>query len=95
MFDLSETDGDLIFTVRVIPRASRSEIIGEYAGALKIKISSAPVDGAANKELTKILSKKFGVSKSRIEIISGETARMKSIKICKMNSKRFLEIIGD
>ncbi len=91
MLDLSETGGDLIFTVRVVPQSSRSEIIGEYAGALKFKLSSAPIDGAANKELIKILSKTLKVSKSKIEIISGETARTKIVKICEMDAEDFLK----
>lgn len=94
MFDLSKIGGDLIFTVRVVPRSSRSEIVGEHAGALKIKISSAPVDGAANKELIIILSKILKVPKSNIEIINGETARKKTIKIYGMDSKRFLKKIS-
>ncbi len=54
----------MIFDVRVVPRASKSEIVGEHDGALKVRIASPPVDGAANEELIKVLSKKFGVPKS-------------------------------
>lgn len=62
-----EKDGAITFAVRVVPRASRSQIAGEYDGALKIHLTSPPVDGAANAELTKLLAKTFGVSKSDIE----------------------------
>jgi uncharacterized protein len=71
----------LIFDVRVVPRASKSEIVGELGGALKIRIASPPVDGAANAQLIKLLSKKLGVAKSDIEIVSGETSKLKKIKI--------------
>ena len=81
MINSFENDGDLIFGVGVIPRASKSEIIGEYAGALKVKLTSPPVDGAANKELIKLLSKEFGVSKTDIEIVSGQTSKRKKVKI--------------
>jgi len=50
-------------------------------GALKIRLAAPPVDGAANAELVKLLAKSFGVSKSEIEIISGETSKTKKIKI--------------
>ena len=76
-----EKDGALIFTVRVVPRASKSEIVGEMDGALKIRVASPPVDGAANAELIKLLAKTFGVAKSRIEIVSGETSKTKQVKI--------------
>ena len=95
MIEFIEKSGDLIVIVRVVPRASKSEIVGEHAGALKIRISSAPNDGAANKELIKLLSKTLGVSKSAIEIISGEISKTKQIKICGTNSKNFLQKINN
>ena len=61
----------IFFDVKVVPRSSKSEIVGELGGALKIKLKSPPVDGAANAELVKLLSKTFGVSKSEIEIVGG------------------------
>jgi hypothetical protein len=81
MFDFIEKDGTLTFSVRVIPRSSRSEIVGEFDGALKVKLNSPPVDGAANAELIKLLAKEFGVSKSQIEILSGHAAKSKQVKI--------------
>lgn len=90
MIKLTEKDGAIIFAVRVIPRSSTNEIVGELDGALKIKLSAPPVDGAANKELIKFLSKSFGISKSQIEIISGETSKKKRIRIFDLDSKAFL-----
>ncbi len=81
MIRFAEKDGNLIFDVRVVPRASRSEIVGEHDGALKIRIASPPVDGAANTELIRVLAKEFNVSKSAVEILSGQTSRTKQIKI--------------
>lgn len=94
MLEFSEKNGAIIFTARVVPRASKSEIIGEYDGGLKVRLSAPPVDGAANAELIKLLSKKFGVSKRDVEIISGETAKIKQIKIENLNSEMFLKIIN-
>ena len=81
MIQFTEKNGNLIFAVGVMPRASKSEIVGEYDGALKIKIKSPPIDGAANEELIKLLSKTFGVAKSAVEILSGQTSKTKQIKI--------------
>jgi uncharacterized protein len=81
MINFTEKDGALIFAVRVIPRSSKSEIVGEYDGALKIKLNSPPVDGAANDELVKLLAKQFGVSRAQIEILSGQTSKSKQVKI--------------
>jgi hypothetical protein len=89
---LTEKNNALVFTVKVVPRASKSEIAGIFDGALKIRLASPPVDGAANAELIKLLSKTLGVSKSAIEILSGQTARTKQIKISGVNAKDFLKI---
>ncbi len=81
MIEYTETADGLIFKVRVVPRASKSEIVGELGGALKVKIAAPPVDGAANAELIKLLARVFDVSKAAVEIIGGQTSKSKQIKI--------------
>ncbi len=73
--------GALTITVRVTPRSSRSEIVGEHDGAVKVRLTAAPVDGAANAELIKLFSKELKLSRSQIEIVSGETAKTKLLKL--------------
>ena len=81
MLKFTRKDGNLIFSVRVLPKSSKSEIVGEHDGALKIKIKAPPVDGAANAELIKALAKFFDVPKSAVEILKGQTSKTKQIKI--------------
>ena len=81
MIQFVEKADGFIFNVRVIPKSSKSEIIGEHDGALKIKLKSPPVDGAANVELIEILAKHFSVPKSAVEILKGQTSKTKQIKI--------------
>ena len=78
---LTEQNDCVTFTVRVVPRSSRSEIVGEIDGALKVRLTSPPVDGAANAELVKLFAKKLGVSRSAVEIIGGETSKTKRLKV--------------
>ena len=94
MINYTEKDGAIFFGVRVVPRASKSEVVGEHDGALKARIASPPVDGAANAELIKLLSKVFGVSKSEVEIVSGLTSKQKQIKISNLASEKFLQVAG-
>ena len=68
-------------TVRVVPRASKSEVVGEIDGVLKVRVAAPPVDGAANAELVKLLAKHFEVAKRSIELIAGEAGRVKRIRI--------------
>ncbi len=93
MIKITEKDGNLIFNVRVVPRASKSEIVGEHDGALKVRIAAPPVDGAANEELIKVLSKKLGVPKSAIQILSGQTSKMKQVRISGTNHEDLLEAV--
>lgn len=69
-------------TVKVIPRSSRNEVVGEMAdGVLKVKLMAPPVDGKANEALITLLAKYFKVKKRNVQIVRGETGRMKEIKI--------------
>ena len=81
MIKKSFKDDEIIVAVRVIPRSSKSEIVGEHDGALKVKLTSPPVGGAANAELIKLVAKKLGVPRSSVAIASGETSKTKQIRI--------------
>jgi uncharacterized protein len=81
LIDYSEKDGGLTFTVCTVPRASRSEIVGQYGGALRIRVAAPPVDGAANEELTRLLSRAFDVPRSAIEILAGLSSKSKTVRV--------------
>jgi uncharacterized protein len=74
-------EGEVVFKVQVVPRSSRSEVVGEHNGSLRIKIAAPPVDGAANEELIRVLAKTFNVSRSAVRIVSGQTGKVKQISI--------------
>lgn len=71
-------DGALL-DVRVQPRASRSEILGLRDGALRVRLTAPPVDGAANAALIEVLSKRLGLRKADLEIVSGAHGRQKRV----------------
>lgn len=76
----SKDGSDLTFAVHVVPRASKSEIIGEHEGALKVRIAAPPVDGAANRELIRVLAKSLKLPQNAIEIVSGFNSRRKVVR---------------
>jgi len=76
-----EQDGAVVFEVRVAPRASRSRVIGVQDGALKVALTAPPIDGAANEALRKLLAKMLGVPKSDVEIVRGDRARIKLLRV--------------
>jgi uncharacterized protein len=75
----SLAEGKCVFKVQVVPRSARTEIVGEYNGALRVRIAAPPVDGAANDELIRILAKTFKVARSSVKIINGQSARVKRV----------------
>lgn len=77
----SISEGRIVFNVKVVPRASRTEIVGEQDGALRVRIAAPPVDGAANDELIRALAKHFEVKRNAVTIVSGHTSRTKKISI--------------
>ena len=68
-------------SVKVIPKSSKNEIIGWEGDILKVKLTVSPEKGKANEALIALLSKEYGVPKSQIEILKGETSRNKIIEI--------------
>lgn len=81
MIQPTAKDGGITFAIRVQPRASRSEVVGELDGALKVRLAAPPVDGEANEELIRFLAKLFGVSRRQISILSGQTSKNKLIRV--------------
>jgi uncharacterized protein (TIGR00251 family) len=77
----TERDGALTFTVRVVPRASRSGVAGEHDGALRIRVAAPPVDGAANEELLRTLARALGVPARNVEITGGHTSKLKQVRV--------------
>jgi len=76
-----EDSTGVTFAVRVVPRASRSELVGLYDGALRIRLAAPPVEGAANRELVKFLAKHFKVAPGTIELVSGAGSKNKVIRL--------------
>lgn len=66
--------------VKVKPRSSRDNVEGWKEGVLVVRLTSPPVDGAANSSLIRLLAKKTGVARSRIRIVSGEKGRSKVLE---------------
>ena len=94
MIDYSEKDGVLTFKVQVVPRASRSEIVGEHNAALRVRIAAPPVNGAANKELVRTLSRALGVRQAAIEITSGQASKTKQVRVTGASTRAFQELLA-
>ncbi len=81
MIRVSEREGEVVFDVRVAPRASREAILGEHDGALKVALTAPPVEGAANAALCALLAKRLGVAKGEVRVARGEKSRNKTVAV--------------
>jgi len=87
-------DEKVTLNIKAQPAASKNEFSGIYGeDALKIRVKAAAVEGAANKELVKFLSKSFKVAKSDITFKSGETSKIK--RLCFPVTEAFLKIMKE
>lgn len=82
----SPVAGGIRLRVRVTPRGGRDAVEGIGADAdeaphLKIRVAAAPVDGDANMAVEKLLAKWLAVPKTTVEVIGGETTRLKTVMI--------------
>jgi uncharacterized protein len=93
MLRYTETGGALVFAVRVVPRASRSEIVGEHDGALRVRVAAPPVEGAANEELVRTLARALGVPVRAVEITSGHASKSKVVRVAGADSERLLSLV--
>ena len=71
----------MVFNVRVQPRASRTELAGEYGDAVKVRLAAPPVDGKANDACRRFLAGLLDVPLGAVEIVGGESSRDKRIRV--------------
>jgi uncharacterized protein len=70
-----------VLPVRAQPGSRRNEFRGEQDGMLKICVTQSPEKGKANKAVVDLMAKSFGLRKSQIELLSGETSHHKKFLI--------------
>jgi uncharacterized protein (TIGR00251 family) len=74
-----QTNQGICFKVKVIPKASRSEVVNWENDELKIRLAAVPEKGEANRELLRYLANILGIAKSNLQLVQGETSRHKRV----------------
>jgi hypothetical protein len=90
----SQHGRSLTFAVRVVPRASRSAVGGEYDGVLRVRITAPPVDGAANRELIRLLAKTFNLPQTAVEIVGGSNSKNKVVRVLGADAARLEQLMS-
>lgn len=81
MIEVQGSSGGVSFLVRVQPGASRTEIGGEWEGALRIRLAERAHDGRANEALRRLLAVRLKVSAGAVKIVRGERSRTKRVEV--------------
>ena len=87
MIPIQESSGGVTFAVKVHPRAKRNTIAGELGDALKLSLTSPPVEGRANQACIEFFAKLLKVPRSSVTITSGQTSRQKVIRVAGLSAE--------
>ncbi len=76
-----------LIRLRIVPNARRTEVIGEYGEAIKIKVQAPAREGKANDALRSFLAERLRVAPAGVELVSGEKSRDKTVSIMGLSAE--------
>jgi uncharacterized protein (TIGR00251 family) len=88
---IQQAGNAVIFSVKVVPRSSKTAIAGLLGGMLKVKLAAAPEKGKANESLVEFLADILGVKRNTVSITSGLTSPVKTIQITGITTEYLLD----
>jgi len=94
MIKITQAGSGFIISVKAVPNAKKTQLAGEYNGALKVKVAAVPEDGKANDEIVDYFSEVFDINRSQIEIIKGFKSRHKVIKLTGVEEGKLKKILA-
>jgi hypothetical protein len=81
MINLHEDSEGVLLPVKVVPGASRTRLMGEWDGRLKIAVAAAPQKGAANQAVCKLLAELLATRKQNVHVVQGQSTPLKTLRI--------------
>jgi len=91
MIPIRESGGSVTFAVKVHPRAKKDAITGSTGDALKLSLTTPPIEGRANQACIEFFAKLFKVSRASVTIAAGETSRNKLIRVTGINAEQVIQ----
>ncbi|HEY5974284.1 MAG TPA: DUF167 family protein [Geobacteraceae bacterium] len=89
-----QTADGVCIRLHVQPRASRNEICGLHGDELKLRVTSPPVEDAANRLCSEFLARLLGIAKSKVSVVAGRTSRHKTVMIQGVTLAAVMERLG-
>jgi uncharacterized protein (TIGR00251 family) len=94
MFAIHESSCAVTFAVKVHPRAKKNCITGELGDALKLSLTTPPVEGRANAACIELFAKLLKVPRSSFTIASGQSSRNKVIRVAGVSAEQVRARLG-
>jgi uncharacterized protein (TIGR00251 family) len=88
MIPITTSPSGVSFKIKVHPRGKRNAITGVIGDALKMSVTAPPTDGKANQALVEFFADFFAIPRSSVTIASGDTGRLKVIRISRMSADK-------
>lgn len=91
---ITEKDGAVTLDIVVKPRSSREGIGPVQGDRLVVAVNAPPVEGKANQAVIRVLAEVFGVPRSSVAIMRGETGRRKTVRIASAGAAAVVRASG-
>ena len=88
---IQKVENGVVFSVKVVPRSSKTILSGVLGGMLKIKLAAVPEKGKANELLVDFLAQTLDIKKNAVKITSGHTSPVKTIQIMGVSIEALFE----
>lgn len=94
MVPIRDTADGATFAVKVHPRAKKDAITGEVGDAFKVSVTAPPVDGRANEACIAFFANLLKVPRSSVTIASGQSGRMKMVRVAGISAQGIRDRLG-
>jgi len=90
---IQSTFDGLLLPVKVVPGASRTRVLGELDGRLKVAVAAPPKRGKANEALIAYLAKRLGLRRRQVSVATGATSAVKMVSIEGIEPEAVLSVL--
>ena len=80
--------------VRIVARASRETIVGMRSGVLLVRVTAAPVDGAANVALLRVVARHLQLPIGAVRLLSGRASKLKLLEVVGIDDAEAMRRLG-
>lgn len=91
---LTATPNGTRILLHVVPRASRTAIVGEHDGRLKLAVAAPPVDGEANDTIVRFFAKQLGLPRDQVTLTAGQTGKKKTLEVTAITPDEVAAALG-